>query len=141
MERNRGLTTVGVDVIEGCGEEEPDGVLTLASPTVTATPNPAQDQVRLAGWTEGTVTVVFRNALGQTLMTRQGIAPGELLTLRSARRDDAQRSQATDGQPSVASCVEPWLRKAYPTLAGRKPERGATSRRLEAACVLIASTI
>ncbi len=91
------MATVGVDVIEGCGEEEPDGVLTLASPTVTATPNPAQDQVRLAGWTEGTVTVVFRNALGQTLMTRQGVAPGELLTLRSEWRGIVLAEVSGDG--------------------------------------------
>ena len=74
--------TVGVDVVEGCGEEEPDGVSRLVGPTVTAMPNPAQDQVRFTGWTEGTVTVVLRNALGQTLLTRQGITPGESLTLR-----------------------------------------------------------
>ena len=91
------MATVGVDVIEGCGEEEPDGVLTLARPTVTAMPNPAQDQVRLAGWTEGTVTVVFRNALGQTLMTRQGVAPGELLTLRSEWRGIVLAEVSGDG--------------------------------------------
>ena len=76
------MATVGVDVVEGCGEEEPDGVSRLVGPTVTAMPNPAQDQVQFTGWTEGTVTVVLRNALGQTLMTRQGLNPGESLTLR-----------------------------------------------------------
>ena len=76
------MATVGVDVVEGCGEEEPDGVSHLVGPTVTAMPNPAQDQVQFTGWTEGTVTVVLRNALGQTLMTRQGLTPGESLTLR-----------------------------------------------------------
>lgn len=76
------IATVGVDVIEGCGEEEPKGVSRLATPTVTAMPNPARDQVQFTGWTEGAVTVVLRNALGQTLMTRQGIIPGESLTLR-----------------------------------------------------------
>ena len=74
--------TVGVDVVEGCGEEEPDGVSRLVGPTVTAMPNPAQDQVRFTGWTEGAVTVVLRNAFCQTLMTRQGIPRGESLTLR-----------------------------------------------------------
>jgi hypothetical protein len=77
------VATVGVDVIEGCGEEEPDGVSTLARPTVTAMPNPAQDQVQFTGWTEGTVTLVLRNALGQTLMTHQSLTPGESLMLRS----------------------------------------------------------
>lgn len=89
--------TVGVDVIEGCGEEEPDGVLTLARPTVTAMPNPAQDQVQFTGWTEGTVTVVLRNALGQTLMTRQGITPGESLTLRPEWRGIVLAEVSGDG--------------------------------------------
>ena len=89
--------TVGVDVIEGCGEEEPDGVLTLARPTVTAMPNPAQDQVQFTGWTEGTVTVVLRNALGQTLMTRQGITPGESLTLRPEWRGIVVAEVSGDG--------------------------------------------
>ena len=91
------MATVGVDVIEGCGEEEPDGVLTLARPTVTAMPNPAQDQVQFTGWTEGTVTVVLRNALGQTLMTRQGIAPGESLTLRPEWRGIVVAEVSGDG--------------------------------------------
>ncbi len=89
--------TVGVAVIEGCGEEEPDGVLTLASPVVAAMPNPAQDRVQFTGWTEGTVTVVFRNALGQTLMTRQGIAPGESLTLRPEWRGIVVAEVSGDG--------------------------------------------
>ena len=89
--------TVGVDVIEGCGEEEPDGVLTLARPTVTAMPNPAQDQVQFTGWTEGTAKVVLRNALGQTLMTRQGIAPGESLTLRPEWRGIVVAEVSGDG--------------------------------------------
>ena len=89
--------TVGVDVIEGCGEEEPDGVLTLARPTVTAMPNPAQDQVQFTGWTEGTVTVVLRNALGQTLTTRQGITPGESLTLRPEWRGIVVAEVSGDG--------------------------------------------
>jgi len=76
------IATVGVDVIEGCGEEEPDGITNLLAPVITAMPNPAQDCVQFTGWTEGTATVVLRNALGQTLMTRQGITPGESLTLR-----------------------------------------------------------
>ena len=91
------MATVGVDMIEGCGEEEPDGVLTLARPTVTAMPNPAQDQVQFTGWTEGTVTVVLRNALGQTLMTRQGIAPGESLTLRPEWRGIVVAEVSGDG--------------------------------------------
>ena len=91
------IATFGVDVIEGCGEEEPDGVLTLARPTVTAMPNPAQDQVQFTGWTEGTVTVVLRNALGQTLMTRQGITPGESLTLRPEWRGIVVAEVSGDG--------------------------------------------
>ena len=91
------MATVGVDVIEGCGEEEPDGVLTLARPTVTAMPNPAQDQVQFTGWTEGTVTVVLRNVLGQTLMIRQGIAPGESLTLRPEWRGIVVAEVSGDG--------------------------------------------
>ena len=89
--------TVGVDVVEGCGEEEPDGVSRLVAPTVTAMPNPAQDQVRLTGWTEGTVTVVLRNALGQTLLTRQGITPGESLTLRPEWRGIVLGEVSGDG--------------------------------------------
>ena len=91
------IATFGVDVIEGCGEEEPDGVLTLARPTVTAMPNPAQDQVQFTGWTEGTVTVVLRNAFGQTLMTRQGITPGESLTLRPEWRGIVVAEVSGDG--------------------------------------------
>ena len=91
------MATVGVNVIEGCGEEEPDGVLTLARPTVTAMPNPAQDQVQFTGWTEGTVTVVLRNALGQTLMTHQGIASGESLTLRPEWRGIVVAEISGDG--------------------------------------------
>ena len=89
--------TVGVDVVEGCGEEEPDGVSRLVAPTVTAMPNPAQDQVRFTGWTEGTVTVVLRNALGQTLLTRQGITPGESLTLRPEWRGIVLAEVSGDG--------------------------------------------
>ena len=89
--------TVGVDVVEGCGEEEPDGVSHLVAPTVTAMPNPAQDQVRFTGWTEGTVTVVLRNALGQTLLTRQGITPGESLTLRPEWRGIVLAEVSGDG--------------------------------------------
>ena len=89
--------TVGVDVVEGCGEEEPDGVSRLVGPTVTAMPNPAQDQVRFTGWTEGTVTVVLRNALGQTLLTRQGITPGESLTLRPEWRGIVLAEVSGDG--------------------------------------------
>ena len=89
--------TVGVDVIEGCGEVEPDGVLTLARPTVTAMPNPAQDQVQFTGWTEGTVKVVLRNALGQTLMTREGITPGDFLTLRPEWRGIVVAEVSGDG--------------------------------------------
>ena len=62
--------------------EDPDRVSRLVGPTVTAIPNPAQDQVPFTGWREGTIAVVLRNALGQTLMTRQGIPRGESLTLR-----------------------------------------------------------
>ena len=89
--------TLGVDVVEGCGEEEPDGVSPLVGPTVTAMPNPAQDQVRFTGWTEGTVTVVLRNALGQTLLTRQGITPGESLTLRPEWRGIVLAEVSGDG--------------------------------------------
>ena len=89
--------TVGVDVVEGCGEEEPDGVSRLMGPTITAMPNPAQDQVRFTGWTEGTVTVVLRNALGQTLLTRQGITPGESLTLRPEWRGIVLAEVTGDG--------------------------------------------
>ena len=89
--------TVGVDVVEGCGEEEPDGLSRLVAPTVTAMPNPAQDQVRFTGWTEGTVTVVLRNALGQTLLTRQGITPGESLTLRPEWRGIVLAEVSGDG--------------------------------------------
>lgn len=92
--------TVGVDVVEGCGEEEPDGVSRLAGPTVTAMPNPAQDQVRFTGWTEGAVTVVLRNALGQTLLTRQGINPGESLTLRPEWRGIVLAEVTGDGWTS-----------------------------------------
>lgn len=91
------IATFGVDVMEGCGEEEPDGVLTLTRPTVTAMPNPAQDQVQFTGWTEGTVTVVLRNALGQTLMTRQGIIPGEALMLRPEWRGIVLAEVSGDG--------------------------------------------
>ena len=60
--------------------EDLDGVSRLVGPTVTAMPNTAQDQVPYTGWIEGTIAVVLRNALGQTLMTRQGIPRGESLT-------------------------------------------------------------
>ena len=91
------VATVGVDVIEGCGEEEPDGVSALARPTVTAMPNPAQDQVQFTGWTEGTVTLVLRNAQGQTLMIYEGLAPGESLMLRPEWRGMVFAEVSGDG--------------------------------------------
>ena len=77
--------------------EEPDGVSRLVGPTVPATPNPAQDQVAFTGWTEGTIAVVLRNALGQTLMTRQGISRGESLTLRPEWRGIVRAEVSGDG--------------------------------------------
>ena len=91
------VATVGVDVIEGCGEEEPDGVSALARPTVTAMPNPAQDQVQFTGWTKGTVTLVLRNAQGQTLMIHEGLAPGESLMLRPEWRGMVFAEVSGDG--------------------------------------------
>ena len=91
------IATLGVDVIEGCGEEEPDGITNFVAPVITAMPNPARDHVQFTGWTEGTATVVFRNALGQTLMTRQGITPGESLMLRPEWRGIVLAEVSGDG--------------------------------------------
>jgi hypothetical protein len=74
-------TTFGVDVTEECGEEEPDGLLDVANPEIAAAPNPAQGWVQFTGWTEGTATVVLRNALGQTLGTFPNIMPNQPLKL------------------------------------------------------------
>ena len=74
-------TTFGVDVTEECGEEEPDAVVDLATPQIAAMPNPAQGWVQFTGWTEGTATVVLRNALGQTLGTFPNIMPNQPLKL------------------------------------------------------------
>jgi hypothetical protein len=91
------IATLGVDVIEGCGEEEPDGITNFVAPVITAMPNPAQDHVQFTGWTEGTATVVLRNALGQTLMTRQGITPGQSLMLRPEWRGIVLAEVSGDG--------------------------------------------
>ena len=53
--------------------------------------------MQFTGWTEGTVKVVLRNALGQTLMTRQGIVPGESLTLRPEWRGIVVAEVSGDG--------------------------------------------
>ena len=74
-------TTFGVDVTEECGEEEPDAVMDLATLQIAAMPNPAQGWVQFSGWTEGTATVVLRNALGQTLGTFPNVMPNETLKL------------------------------------------------------------
>ena len=44
-------------------------------------PNPAQGWVQFSGWTEGTATVVLRNALGQTLGTFPNVMPNAPLKL------------------------------------------------------------
>ena len=77
--------------------EEPDGVSRLVGPTVTAMSIPAQDQVPFTGWREGTIAVVLRNTLGQTLMTRQGIPRGESLTLRPEWRGIVRAEGSGDG--------------------------------------------
>ena len=77
--------------------EESDGVSRLVGPTVTAMPNSAQDQVPFTGWTEGTIAVVLRNALGQTLMTHRGISRGESLTLHLEWRGIVLAEVSGDG--------------------------------------------
>ena len=77
--------------------EEPDGVSRLVGPMVTVMPNLAQGQVPFTGWTEGTIAVVLRNALGQILMTRQGISRGESLTLRPEWQGIVRAEVSGDG--------------------------------------------
>ena len=64
-----------------CGEEEPDAVMDLATMQIAAMPNPAQGWVQFSGWTEGTATVVWRDALGQTLGTFPNVVPNQPMEL------------------------------------------------------------
>jgi len=78
--------TLGVEVVEGCGEEEPDGLHLVAAPAVTAMPNPASDRIQWTGWEGEAVRVVLRNALGQTLATFPQVWPGQTIEVRPSWR-------------------------------------------------------
>ena len=78
--------TLGVEVVEGCGEEEPDGLHLVAEPAVTAMPNPASDRIQWTGWEGEAVHVVLRNALGQTLATFPQVWPGQTIEVRPSWR-------------------------------------------------------
>ena len=117
--------TLGVEVVEGCGEEEPDGLHLVAAPAVTAMPNPASDRIQWTGWEGEPVRVVLRNALGQTLATFPQVWPGQTIEVRPSWRGVVLRkSLETAGRHGPSwSFSEPALRKACPTFAEREQRR------------------
>ena len=89
--------TFGVDVLDGCEQQNPDGIPNVFEPQITITPNPVHNSVQFLGWTHGTATVVLRNALGQTLMRREEVRPGEVLMLQSRWRGVVLAEISGDG--------------------------------------------
>ena len=89
--------TFGVDVLDGCEQQNPDWIPNVFEPQITITPNPVHNSVQFLGWTHGTATVVLRNALGQTLMRREEVRPGEVLMLQSRWRGVVLAEISGDG--------------------------------------------